>query len=125
MHRRQLLQAGSGLVLSDLLGILHTAWAAGKTLAAPGIQTVQGEVSIDGHPARPGQQILPGSTIRTGARSSVIYVIGEDAYLQRDDSVVSFLGDTARRGLRILNGKLLSVFGKVDKQIVSPRRTPL
>ncbi len=123
MHRRQWLLASSGLLLSDALGLLHSAWAAGKTLATPGIQTLHGDVSIDGRPARLGQVISPGSTVRTGAQSSVIYVIGEDAYLQRDDSVVSFLGDTARRGLRILNGKLLSVFGKGDKQLSTSTAT--
>jgi len=123
MQRRQFLRAGSGLLLLDPWARLHAAWAAGRTLAAPGIQTLQGEISIDGQPARIGQLVETGSTIRTGANSSAIYVIGDDAYLQRDHSVVSILGEATRRGLRILNGKLLSVFGKGDKQILTSTAT--
>lgn len=123
MQRRRFLQVSSALLISELLGELHVAWAAGKPLAAPGMQTLQGEVTIDGRPARPGQLVTAGSTVRTGANSSAIYVIGEDAYLQRDNSSVAIIGDATRRGLRILNGKLLSVFGKGEKQISTSTAT--
>ena len=52
-----------------------------------------------------------GDTPITDAGSEAIYVIGQDAYLQRENSTVSF-SDVSAEVLRVLTGKILSVFGK-------------
>ena len=123
MNRRKLLKGMATLVLAERLGALQAAWAAGKKLPPPGLQSFTGEVKVNGQPAREGMPINPGDTISTGAKSQAIYVIGNDAYLQRDNSAVTLSGGTLKNGLRILNGKLLSVFGKGDKQIQTSTAT--
>ena len=123
MSRRLSLKRLAALALATRLGILDAAWAAGRKLATPGIQRIQGDVRINGQPARVGMPVKPGDTISTGPASEAIYVIGQDAYLQRDDSVVSFAADRLKDGLRIINGKLLSVFGKGDKRLETATAT--
>ncbi len=117
MNRRQLLKGMAGLVLAERLTELRSAWASGHRLPPPGLHKMSGDVRINGLPARPGMAIGFGDTITTGAGSQAIYIVGQDAYLQRDQSTVSITGDALLRGLRILNGKLLSVFGKGNKRI--------
>jgi hypothetical protein len=84
---------------------------------------ITGQVTVNGQPAREGMLIKPGDTIVTGAKSEAIYVIGQDAYLQRDRSAVSITGDAIKSGLRLISGKLMSVFGKGDKKIETPTAT--
>lgn len=123
MNRRNLFKNLGALLLAERLGALHSAWAAGNKLPPPGLQRITGDVRVNGQPARQGMPIVPGDTISTGKNSEAIYVIGNDAYLQRDQSIVSISGDTLKAGLRILTGKLMSVFGKGDKQIATGTAT--
>ncbi len=60
--------------------------------------------------------IAAGDTITTGSDGEAIYIIGNDAYLHRDRSVVTLTGNALSKGLRVLNGKLLSVFGKGENR---------
>lgn len=123
MQRRQLLKGIAALALAEHLGALHNAWAAGEKLPPPGMHKVTGDVRINGQRAKEGSPVRPGDTITTGANSQAIYIIGQDAYLQRDQSTVSIAGQTVRAGLRVVTGKLLAVFGKGDKQIETPTAT--
>lgn len=123
-HRRRFLQqlgvAGT-LILPTLI---QKVLAAGNRPVAPGIHKLTGIVTVNGQPASKGLAIKPGDTIQTGANSEVIYVIGQDAYLQRDNSLVTIIGDTVTNALRITSGKLLSVFGKGQaKQITTSTAT--
>lgn len=111
---RQLAAAG---LLGNLSLLTQKVLAAGSKPPAPGIYRVSGEVTINGKPAVPGMLVRPGDTVVTGANSEAIYVVGQDAYLQRSRSSVRLLGETVTSGLRILTGKLLSVFGKGEKNI--------
>jgi hypothetical protein len=117
MQRRKLLKGLLAAGLAERLVFLRQAWAAGSKLAKPGFYQLQGTVTVNGRPAREGMTLEPGDRVVTGANSQAIYVIGQDAYLQRDNSTVDIAGDILRSGLRMLNGKLLSVFGKGDKRI--------
>ncbi len=117
MKRRKLLKGLLAASLAERLLFLRQAWAAGSKLAAPGFYQLQGKVTVNGLPAREGMTLSPGDRVVTGTNSQAIYVIGQDAYLQRDDSTVTIAGDILKSGLRMLNGKLLSVFGKGDKRI--------
>lgn len=117
MQRRQLLKGIAALTIAEQLGFLHAAWALGDKLPPPGIFRLKGEVRINGKLAREGTLVQAGDVITTGAQSEAIYIIGKDAYLQRDRSTVSLSGDALKGGLRVITGKLLAVFGKGDKRI--------
>lgn len=120
MLRRRLLHSLAALAA---LPLLRPALANGNKPAAPGIQRLRGEVRVNGQPAQVGTVVKPGDTVSTGADSEVIYVIGQDAYLQRDRSTVSVLGDVAKTGMRVLTGKLLAVFGKGPQRIETATAT--
>ena len=117
MQRRQLLKGIAVLTITEQLGFLRAAWALGDKLPPPGIFRLKGEVRINGKLAREGTLVQAGDVITTGAQSEAIYIIGKDAYLQRDRSTVSLSGDALKGGLRVITGKLLAVFGKGDKRI--------
>lgn len=98
-------------------GILGKAFAAGTVPVRPGIRQVIGNVTINGKAAEVGMAIGPGDTVVSGADAQAIYVIGQDAFLQRANSTVTFGGNAGVDILRILSGRLLSVFGKGSKRI--------
>jgi hypothetical protein len=117
--RRQWLKslAAAGLLGSaGLVGLIREALASGSRPILPGLYKITGNVTVNGKPAQPGMAVGSGDTIVTGSASQAIYVIGQDAFLQRENSAVSFSG-VAVDVLRILSGKLLSVFGKGSKKI--------
>jgi hypothetical protein len=60
--------------------------------------------------------------VATPADGEAIYVIGQDAFLQRGGTTVSF-GQTAADFMRVLRGRILSVFGRGDKEIRFPTAT--
>jgi large exoprotein involved in heme utilization and adhesion len=123
MQRRHLLKNIAALAVTTQISILRSVWAAGSKLAPPGFYKIQGKVTLNGRPAREGMKIKPGDIVATGADSEAIYVIGQDAYLQRDNSTVTIAGDKLQSGLRILSGKLLSVFGTGNKRLETSTAT--
>lgn len=124
-NRRQLLKH---LTITGLLGgaglsgLIREALANGAKPFTPGIQKIRGSVLVNGNPASVGMAVGSGDTIATGADSEVIYVINQDAFLQRENSSVSFSGITADV-MRVLTGKILSVFGKGRKKLQTATAT--
>ena len=112
--RRTLLRA---LAAGSLAAPLRRALATGAAPAVPGLRGVRGEVRVNDRPAHAGQPVGPGDTVTTGPGAEAIYVIGDNAFLQRDSSTVRFGIDAATDFMRIVSGKLLSVFGHGDKRI--------
>lgn len=123
MKRRTALKGLGALAATHGLGFWQLAQAAGMLLPPPGFYRLRGDVRLNDQPARPGMLVGPGDTVTTGADGEAIYIIGKDVYLQRDRSVVSISGDAIKSGLRVITGKLLSVFGKGEKQIRVPTAT--
>lgn len=119
MDRRQLLKGIATLTLGQRLVALNEARAATGEPASPGVHEVSGKLLINGRPAAPGIAVRPGDTVSTGGDSHAIYMIGRDVHLQRERSVIHI----ASSGLRVVSGKLLSVFGKGDKKILTPTAT--
>ncbi|MEW6164293.1 MAG: hypothetical protein AB1642_04445 [Pseudomonadota bacterium] len=123
MNRRQLLRqlAAAGLFSAGgAMGFLQRALAAGANPVPPGLHKLKGAVTVNGQPAREGQLILPGDTVATPPDGEAIYVIGDNAFLQRGGSQVSFgtqLGKGAADFMRVLSGRILSVFGRGDKTL--------
>jgi hypothetical protein len=98
-------------------GLIREALANGNAPITPGIIRLKGDVRLNGEAARVGLLVKTGDTLHTGAGAEVIYVIDQDAYLQREKTSVSFGGDSAKKLMRIITGKILSVFGKGERSI--------
>lgn len=110
--RRALLRAAAA---GGLAALAQRLLAAGADPARPGVRSLRGEVAIDGKPAQLGQLVAAGSTVSTGTDAEAVYVIGQDAFMQRGSTQVRF-GDGAAF-MRVLTGRILSVFGRGDKRI--------
>ncbi len=123
LERRLFLHSLSAGVAGGLTGLISQALAANAPAIRQGIRRIQGEVSVNGEPAREGTPILRGDTISTGQNSDAIYVLGDNAFYQRADSRIDFGKTSAATFLRVLTGGLLSVFGKGDRQIATPAAT--
>jgi hypothetical protein len=119
-RRRALLALlGSGIGLS---GVLRLAVAQSRT---QGLQRVQGEVLINGSPAAVGALVRPGDTVSTGKGALAVFVVGQDAFLMRDNSRAELAGkETFVNLLRLATGKLLGVFASGgDRRIVTTTAT--
>ncbi len=66
---------------------------------------------------------MVGDAVTTGPNSRVVYVLGQDAYLLRDNSRVEHQFDGVKGVLRVVTGKVLAVFGKGDKRIETSTAT--
>ncbi len=111
----------AGVAGGGVLGWLREAAAANPD---SGMRSIKGDVRIDGAPAASGQPVRPGQTVTTGPGGEAVFVIGRDAFLQRGNS--SFAIERSGAGvlvLRYLSGKVLSVFGKGRKTLMTPTAT--
>ncbi|MCK9381496.1 MAG: hypothetical protein M0P95_10585 [Sulfuritalea sp.] len=118
--RRRLLKALAAAGLfgpAGISGLIGSALAKGNAPVAPGLHRLRGAVTVNSKPAREGQLIGPGDTVVTGPGSEAIYVIGQDAFLQRENSNINFGTDAAQNLMRVVTGKILSVFGKGSRTI--------
>ncbi len=98
----------SNLALAQILGSPPAKLPAGKS-----VYRISGEVQINGQRGTLESKIGGGSTIQTGRDSELVYVVGESAYIARPNTeiVIETPKDSALvTGLRLLTGKLLSVF---------------
>ena len=124
--RRQFLKrlAVTGLIGgAGLSGLIRQALANAKDPIVTGMHKITGEVRVNGAIAREGMLLKNGDTIQTGAKSQAIYVIGQDAFFQRDNSTVIFGSAEATQLMRVLTGKILSVFGKGQRTIQTSTAT--
>ena len=101
-------------------GIIQTSHALGKVppRLPPGrsIYQLSGIVSVDGKTADINTVIGPNSMVSTGPDSRVIFVVSSDAFILRSNSQLQMGGSGLLiKGMRILSGKILSVFGKREE----------
>lgn len=118
----------SGLYAVGSMGILQPVWAMGKIpkelVPGKSIYDLSGEVSVDGKPATENTVISVNSTVKTGDSSHVIFAVGKDAFVLRSNSTVKVEGSSIISEIRLISGKLLSVFGRrVKKQKLSLKTT--
>jgi len=119
-HRRNILQTLGAVSLASYMVQLMSM---GTHPLAPGIRSLKGTVRVNGSPAKEGQLVLAGDTIATGKASEVVYVMGNNAYLMREDSQVQFTSEGITGVLRVVTGKVLAVFGSGPKRIETPTAT--
>jgi hypothetical protein len=101
--------AASNLALAQILGSPPSKLPPGKS-----IYRIAGDVTVNGQKATLDTRITGGSTVQTGSNSEVVYAVGESAYIARPNTQI-VVETTAPdsgvvSGLRLLAGKLLSVF---------------
>ncbi|HUH92118.1 MAG TPA: hypothetical protein VL742_03090 [Casimicrobiaceae bacterium] len=118
-RRRLLVKALAAGLFSTAIGSREVGAQALGSRPAPlppgkSIYRIEGQVLVDGQPATPDTPIAANSTVQTGKDSEVIYAVGQTAHLQRSESQVTL--ETKEpdsmivSGLRVLTGKILSVF---------------
>jgi hypothetical protein len=115
LARRELLvklAAAGALGAGGLLGLVRGALAAGSLPATPGFRHIRGPVGVDDTRASVGLNIKPGQTVMTGGGGEAVYIIGPDAFLQREKTKIRFEESGGAQVMRILTGKVLSVFGR-------------
>jgi hypothetical protein len=119
--RRALLALlGTGIGLSGVLRL-----AVAQQPLTQGLQRYRGDVRINDKPAESGAPVRPGDTMTTGKGGLAIYVVGQDAYLMRENSRAELTGsELLVTVLRLFTGKLLGVFGPgQDRRIVTTTAT--
>jgi hypothetical protein len=75
--------------------------------------TLEGDVRVNGQAATESTLVQVTDTVQTGERSQAVFVVGKDAFILRSNSELKLAGTgTLLTNMRLLTGKLLSVFGK-------------
>jgi hypothetical protein len=103
---------------ANLGGLFQASHALGevpkKLPAGRSIYQLRGDVLVDGAPADLDTKIGPDSRLKTGDDSRIIFVVASDAFVLRSNSELemSSIGGLLIDGMRILSGRILSVFGK-------------
>lgn len=109
-------------------GIIQPVWAMGKVpkVLIPGksIYDMGGSVAVNGNQATMDTKIEANDVITTGHRSHVIFAVGKDAFVLRSNSQLELSGGgLVINALRLVSGKLLSVFGKTQHKMYTPNAT--
>lgn len=115
----------SGTLASTPAGAFWFAKRSRKLAADRSVLSVRGDVDVNGRGADKRSRIRAGDRIRTGPRSEIVFVVGGDSFLLRGDSELEtggsgFLLDS----LRLLTGRLLSVFAARPATRPVSMRTP-
>jgi len=120
-RRRMVLRLlAAGLIGADAVAHAPRTWAQE---ASDGVNRLIGSVSVNGQAADVGTPVGPGDSVTTGPDGHAVVVIGDNAFLFRNDSEVEFEPEPdniAVRALTIVSGAVLSVFGPGDNTIRTP-----
>ncbi|HZP92574.1 MAG TPA: iron dicitrate transport regulator FecR [Burkholderiales bacterium] len=96
----------------------------GPLPAGRSIYSLRGEVRVNGQPADGATRIGASDTIRTGKDAELVFAVGADAFILRENSELAFSGtELLVRSLRLATGALLSVFGRGPKQVFGATAT--
>ncbi len=102
--------------------LLRDALAARKHPS--GMVTIKGEVLINGRAAATGALVKPGDSVATARGGAAVFVVGGDAFLLRENSELLIAGGRVLiASMRLVTGKLLSVFGPGPRLITTPTAT--
>jgi hypothetical protein len=89
-----------------------------------GLVMLKGKVLVDGNAASAGTVVKPGDSVVTAPGGLAVFVVGKDAFLLRESSELLTAGSRALiTSMRLVTGKLLSVFGRGRCTITTPTAT--
>jgi hypothetical protein len=130
-RRRLLLQA----LATGLLAGVSTRLPAGPFGDVPrqlppgrSIFSLAGTVRVNGAPATSETRIGPADVVETGADGQIVFVVGQDAFMLRNNSRLVLtpemtgrsVADSIVGNMRLLAGRLLTVFARRRHQIETP-----
>ena len=105
--------------MAQLFGRVPRKLPQGKS-----IFELRGKVLVNGVAATRDTQITPNDKIETSPGAMLIAAIGGTAFIMRERSSMELDGkDVLVRGMRLLSGKLLTVFGKRNQDEYATMRT--
>ena len=109
-------------------GLIQPVHAMGKIpkVLEPGksIYDMRGDVAVNGTQANIDSKIEANDIVTTGRRSHVVFAVGKDAFVLRSNSRLELSGTGLLiNTLRLVSGKLLSVFGKTRHRMHTPNAT--
>lgn len=124
-RRRLILAALSAGVFAagpvPALAFFHKKKTPDPLPAGQSFYELAGNVLVNGVPATSGSMVRAGDTVVTSADSHAIFAVGEDAFLLRASSRLETSGEGfVVEQLRLITGKLLSVFGKWQHRLETP-----
>lgn len=111
--RRQFLALSSIAVLGLLPGVAYARM----------IREMRGSVTINDAPALPETLIQSGDTIRTGADSRLVFVIGGDVYQVGENAHLKLTLEPDNGALTLVSGSLLAAFAQGGKKLRTPTAT--
>lgn len=126
---------GSVLVPSSLTAARPRVLESGRS-----IYRLRGDVRVNGEVADMDTVIRPLDRIDTGSGSELIFVVGRDAFILRENSELYLdaepialaggddgggFGQRVAQGLRVVSGRVLSVFGRREDEPEVSVRTPV
>jgi hypothetical protein len=96
-----------------------------KMPAGQSIYETAGAVTVNGQPATAATRITAGDRVETGAGAQLVFVVGADAFIMRENSRLELGGSNfVVNTMRLATGALLSVFGKgTPKRVTTPTST--
>lgn len=126
MRRHLLMRLAAGALAGiGLTALVRQALAAGSgPRRKQGIYRLEGEATFNGKTLKVGDILSLPLTVVTGARTTLVFVLGADAYLVRANSHLILTGNDARAparatSIKLLAGKLLSVFEKGERTLTT------
>jgi hypothetical protein len=126
MRRHLLKSLAAGLLTSaGLTGLARHALAAGSgPQRKQGIYRLEGEATFNGISLKVGDVPSLPLTVITGPKTTLVFVLGADAYLVRANSHLILTGNDSQApsrvsSIKLLAGKLLSVFEKGERRLTT------
>jgi hypothetical protein len=110
---------------AGVCGLIQDALAKGDAPPIPGINTLSGNATVNGQPAKVGSAVKPGDKVSTAKGGSTVIIVGKDAFLLRENTTVTFEENKRKPGalesVLIATGKVLSVFDKREGDGITVR----
>ena len=75
---------------AGIAGLIQEALAKGDVPTVSGINSLSGNVTVNGIQAKSGTVVKAGDKVSTSANSMAVVVIGKDGFLLRDSTSVTF-----------------------------------